>query len=84
MPFCGLYFNFGFVCFTVEKSALFDFNLRRPKIVAVSFSFFFFEHFIYLFLERRGGREKEREKNTGCLLHTPALQDRITTQAYMP
>ena len=34
----------------------------------------FLKDFIYLFLERRQGREKERERNMcGCLLHSPFL-----------
>ena len=38
---------------------------------------FFFKEFIYLFSEREGGREKERERNThapnGDLAHKPGM-----------
>ena len=46
----------------------------------LSFSLFFFKDFIYLYLERREGREKERERNDpyvretmGCLWCAPSL-----------
>ena len=40
--------------------------------------FCFFKDFIYLFLEREGGREKERERNN---LHAPNGGTWPTTQA---
>ena len=40
----------------------------------------FFKDFIYLFLEREEGREKERERNIDYLSHTPPTRDLDATQ----
>ena len=36
--------------------------------------FFFKKDFIYLFLERGEGREKERERMCGCFLYNPCWE----------
>ena len=45
--------------------------------------FIFLKDFVYLFLERREGIEKERERNINVLLHLtrPLLGTQPTTQA---
>ena len=49
-----------------------DTNLQSITFHKIIFSFFFLD-FIYLFLESREGREKERKETwrCGCLTHTP-------------
>ena len=46
-------------------------------------NYYFFKDLIYLFLERGGGREKERETNINVWLPLtwPPLETRPTTQA---
>ena len=52
-------------------------------IYHISFIYFFSEDFVYLFLERGEGREKERERNTIVWLSLvcPVLGTWPTTQA---
>ena len=58
-------------------------HMTTPDFPVFSLPFFFFLDFIYLFLESREGREKERERNINVwlpLVH-PLLGTWVATQA---
>ena len=69
-----MWFFLLFKMWLLEKIKLYD--------VALISLFIFLKDFIYLFLERRAGREKERERETliNCLSHAlklgPGLEPR--------
>ena len=55
-------------CFAIKQpNTREDSNVRARVVILITekinFIFYFLKYFIYLFLERGGGREKERKRN---------------------
>ena len=77
--FLSKLYRFPFLLFELEvlyngftnDFLYFTFSLSFALINKFQIIFFFFKDFIYLFLEREEGREKEKERYIGCLLHAP-------------
>ena len=57
-------------------------SLRAHHRPTESESVFFKKILFIYFLERGGGREKERETSSSCLLDTPQLGTEPATQAF--